>query len=262
MRGIFQDFLKNTKSVFWGRNLLWHLLAIALTFALVISGFDWRYFQLTRSPVLRPFFWPAVELGAFTPLFGILIFYVISAAKKNSQAVNIALALGQAALLGLLTSDFYKFFTGRPGLPGFLTQNFTTDISHVFRFGILRGGLFFGWPSSHTVVAFAMAVTLIYLFPKNEAPQTKTQNTNLPLVGSGIPRSRKESTLTNILHSWFSAKGDKLVRYLAIFYAFYIGIGVSVTIHWFSDFAAGAIIGTAIGTIVGKSFRERTEKNI
>jgi hypothetical protein len=42
--------------------------------------------------------------------------------------------------------------------------------------------------------------------------------------------------------------------YLAITYAFYIGIGVSMTIHWFSDFAAGAIIGTVIGTVVGRSF--------
>ena len=41
---------------------------------------------------------------------------------------------------------------------------------------------------------------------------------------------------------------------VAITYALYIGIGVSMTIHWFSDFTAGAIIGTAIGAVVGKSF--------
>jgi membrane-associated phospholipid phosphatase len=27
-----------------------------------------------------------------------------------------------------------------------------------------------------------------------------------------------------------------------------------MTIHWLSDFAAGSIIGTAIGAVVGKSF--------
>jgi membrane-associated phospholipid phosphatase len=27
-----------------------------------------------------------------------------------------------------------------------------------------------------------------------------------------------------------------------------------MTIHWFSDFLAGAIIGSAIGAVVGKSF--------
>ena len=41
---------------------------------------------------------------------------------------------------------------------------------------------------------------------------------------------------------------------LAIAYALYVGIGVSMTIHWFSDFAAGAIIGTVIGTVVGTAW--------
>jgi len=27
-----------------------------------------------------------------------------------------------------------------------------------------------------------------------------------------------------------------------------------MTIHWFSDFLAGAILGSVIGTVVGKSF--------
>jgi membrane-associated phospholipid phosphatase len=82
-----------------------------------------------------------------------------------------------------------------------------------FQFGFLRGGVFSGWPSSHTTIAFAMAVTLFQLFPK-----------------------------------------QRWLGYVAITYAFYIGLGVSMTIHWFSDFLAGAIIGMAIGTVVGKTF--------
>ena len=46
---------------------------------------------------------------------------------------------------------------------------------------------------------------------------------------------------------------------MAITYALYIGIGVSMTIHWFSDFAAGAIVGSVIGTVVGRSFQENAE---
>ncbi|MDE2040925.1 MAG: phosphatase PAP2 family protein [Patescibacteria group bacterium] len=42
----------------------------------------------------------------------------------------------------------------------------------------------------------------------------------------------------------------------AIIYATYIGLGVSVTVHWFSDFVAGAILGIIIGTVVGKSFKK------
>jgi hypothetical protein len=41
---------------------------------------------------------------------------------------------------------------------------------------------------------------------------------------------------------------------VAILYAFYIGLGVSMTIHWYSDFVAGAIIGSVVGMVVGKSF--------
>ena len=217
MRGFFHDILKNIKNIFWGRNLLWHFLAIALTYIFIVSGFDWFYFQATRNPAWQSFFWPAVLAGASIPLFGILIFFAVSAVRKNKKLVIISFALGQAALFGLLVSDFYKFFTGRPGPPDIFGNATISDTSHIFRFGILRGGIFFGWPSSHTAVAFAMAVTLLILYRNN-----------------------------------------KFVRYASILYALYIGVGVSVTIHWFSDFAAGAIIGSLIGTVVGKSFRERT----
>lgn len=220
MRGFFHDFLKNIKKIFWGSNALWHFSAIALTYVLISTGFDWFYFQATRSAFLQLFFWPGVPAGALLPLLGILIFFAWSAIRKNTKLVETSFALGQAALFGLLTSDFYKFFTGRPGPPDIMGNAVISDTSHIFRFGFLRGGIFFGWPSSHTTVAFAMAVTLIILYRKN-----------------------------------------KLVQYISIFYAFYIGVGVSITIHWFSDFAAGVIIGSVIGTVVGRSFRKRIDRD-
>jgi membrane-associated phospholipid phosphatase len=36
-----------------------------------------------------------------------------------------------------------------------------------------------------------------------------------------------------------------------------VGMGVSIRIHWFSEFLAGAIIGSVIGAVVGKSFHHR-----
>jgi membrane-associated phospholipid phosphatase len=36
----------------------------------------------------------------------------------------------------------------------------------------------------------------------------------------------------------------------------YVGLSVSVTIHWFSEFVAGAIFGSLIGVVVGRSFRK------
>jgi membrane-associated phospholipid phosphatase len=41
-----------------------------------------------------------------------------------------------------------------------------------------------------------------------------------------------------------------LLRFSALVYAFFIGLGVSFGIHWFSDFVAGAIIGSVIGVAV------------
>lgn len=216
MQGFFHNILKNIKNIFLGRNLIWHLLAIGLTYIFVASGFDWFYFQATRGTALQNFFWPAVLAGAFIPLFGILIFYFVSFARKSETLVATALALGQAALLGLFVSDFYKFFTGRPGPPDVFGSVVASNTSHIFHFGFLRGGVFFGWPSSHTTVAFAMAAGLVMLFPKN-----------------------------------------KIVKFVALAYALYIGIGVSMTIHWFSDFAAGMIFGSVIGAVVGRSFFER-----
>ncbi|MEK7673248.1 MAG: phosphatase PAP2 family protein [Patescibacteria group bacterium] len=49
-------------------------------------------------------------------------------------------------------------------------------------------------------------------------------------------------------------------KYLATLYAFYIGIGISVNIHWFSDFIAGAIFGTIIGKTVGKCYSQNNLK--
>jgi hypothetical protein len=45
--------------------------------------------------------------------------------------------------------------------------------------------------------------------------------------------------------------------WLAVAYSLCVGLGVSVTIHWFSDFVAGAIIGSVIGVVVGRAFYRR-----
>ncbi len=147
---------------------------------------------------------------------------------KNRRLINTAWALGQAALLGWLTSCFYKALTGRipPPFHGGHYKALTAsnvDSSHGFQFGLMRGGVFWGWPSSHTTVAFSMALCLVALYPKN-----------------------------------------KLLAALVLLYAVYIGWGVSVTIHWLSEFVAGAIFGTVIGLAVGRNFRslDRQDGNV
>jgi len=214
MSAFFYNLPKNVLKCFRGYNLLWHLLAIMLTYIIVTSSFDWLYFKSSRSTLLHSILFPAVRLGSRVPIIAPLLLYASGKAWKNLKLAIKAGALGQSVLIGLLVASFYKAFTGRVHPPRLLTQD-AIDISRYFRFGFMRGGVFWGWPSSHTTIAFAMAVTLLMLYPKN-----------------GI------------------------IRYLAIFYALYIGFGVSISIHWFSDFVAGAIIGTVIGVVVGKNFSD------
>ncbi len=152
---------------------------------------------------------PGIVIGQFIPLLLPLVLLYLGHSWENAKTVRTAWAVGQAAFIGWFISSCYKAVTGRVHPEHTLGQN----ISQVFHFGFLRGGIFWGWPSSHTATAFAMAVTLFVLFPQRR---------------------------------W--------LRVAVIAYAFYIGISVSMTIHWFSDFAAGAIIGSVIGVTVGKSF--------
>ncbi|MHB8660433.1 MAG: phosphatase PAP2 family protein [Minisyncoccota bacterium] len=215
LRDFFYKLPANVARCFQGANFLWHLFAIALTYIFVTSGLDWLYFESTRAGWFLTLGFPAALLGFFVPILLPVGLYIFGKRRESTILKNIAAALGQAAIIGWLVSSFYKAFTGR--LQPELAVNFPhVDISRNFNFGFLKHGIFWGWPSSHTTVAFAMVATLVALYPRH-----------------------------------------KKIIALAIIYALYIGLGVSVTIHWFSDFVAGAIIGTIIGLVVGESYRAR-----
>ena len=225
MRPLFYKFWKNITDCLKGRNLLYHVLAIVLTYFIVVSDFDWKYFQFFTGSLLSDILFSAAIVGILLP-FLVPIFLLISGKiRKSFKTLKTGFALGQAAIVGYLISTFYKVFTGRFAPPLNHLSNKLIDTSKIFQFGFLRGGIFWGWPSSHTTVAFAMAFTLWTLY--------------------------SEKTIQH-----------RLVRIFAVIYALYIGIGVSMTIHWFSDFVAGAIIGTVIGIVVGKAFKEREKISV
>jgi len=207
---------RNLMGCFQGWKLVWHIVAILLTVILVLSGFDWRYFLATRNPTLWSWMFPAVVIGGLLPLALPLFLFIVGFIIQSSRTILTGWAVGQAALLSSLVSSAYKAVTGRVHP----SHGVGADISHVFRFGWLRGGVFWGWPSSHTTIAFAMAVTVFTLCPK-----------------------------------------QRWLGWVAILYALYVGLGVSMTIHWFSDFVAGAIIGSVIGAVVGKRFAENIQRS-
>jgi len=209
MKQFLTSLPRNLLGCFQGRRIVWHLAAILLTVALVTSGFDWRYYLATRNPALRAWMFSAVVIGGLLPIALPLFLLVVGFIIQSTRMMLAGWAVGQAALLGSLISSAYKAVTGR----AHPSHDVGADISQVFHVGFLRGGVFWGWPSSHTTIAFAMAVTVFTLYPK-----------------------------------------QRWLGWAAILYAVYVGLGVSMTIHWFSDFAAGAIIGSVIGAVVGNGF--------
>ena len=212
----FYRFWQNLAKCFSRKNLLWHALAIGLTLVLVMSGFDSWWFTSTRTSSIFYLFIPAALLGFLVPVMLPIVLLALGRMRRDARLLNSAYALTQSATLAWGVSALYKAFTGRVHPMLFGTGSSQVDISHIFQFGFLRGGIFWGWPSSHTIVAFAIAATLLVLYPKS-----------------------------------------KWVKSAALVFALYVGIGVSLTIHWFSDFAAGAILGTLVGIVVGKAFKNR-----
>ena len=212
----FNTLLITIKKSFSSYYGIPHIAAVVLTYVLVMSNFDWWYFTHMREKVLMQIFFPAIPLGGVIPIIVplVVIAYGVLLKKKNSTMIGWALA--QAMILASFISSLYKALTGRvqPNV-----NDLVTNISHEFNFGIYNHGIFWGWPSSHTTIAFAMATTLIFLFPKN-----------------------------------------KKIIFLSLLYAFYIGIGISFSIHWFSDFIAGVLIGTVIGITVGRNFKQYLHK--
>ena len=223
MPGLLHRLPRNVLTIFSGRNLAWHALAIALTILLLESGFDWTWYLWTRSEILPRLARPAIILGGLIPILGIPSILLAGWVTRNRPIRTGGWALGQAALLGWFISSGYKAFTGRihPPLPvpfqvTALSHAPLVDTSHSFQLGFLRGGIFWGWPSGHTTVAFAVTTCLIALWSRHKP--------------------------------WC---------YLLLLYPLYVGLSVSVTIHWFSEFEAGVIIGSVIGPVVGNSFKDR-----
>src|SRR3990167_7639071 len=99
MKPLFHKFFPNIRSCFWGYCLLWQFLAITLTFVIVGSGFDWYYFQFSRSAILDTILFPAVVIGFFLPIIGPFMVLAYGYIRKNVTLIHTAWALGQAGVI-------------------------------------------------------------------------------------------------------------------------------------------------------------------
>jgi hypothetical protein len=215
----FTNIGNNTVASFTGYNLLFHAGGIAATYGIIKSDLDYNlhnYFYKNESKY-NAYSVPAVYIGYFSPLLLGGGMYITGLASDNTKTAAAGCAVLQASLLAISEMSILKAITGRQN-PDAMVYTKSTDKSSNFRFGFMRNGIHWGWPSGHMMVSTAMVSSLTSFYSENKI-------------------------LTFI--SWAS---------WAYMFA---GVSVHEgnTMHWFSDIVTGSLMGFAIGNTVGKNFR-------
>ena len=159
MKNILAKIGETLFSLYKGKNLIWQIVMVVLTILILESGLDWWYFSHLRNSAVFPFFSLAGMLGFFIPFISVIVFVTLGILFRTKKVVWAGYTIAVAGFFGWAISSFYKVFTGRIPPPQSFIQGMK-NMSHGFQFGFNRGGIFWGWPSSHTAVAFAMSVAL------------------------------------------------------------------------------------------------------
>ncbi len=215
MREFYHSLPRNFAGCFKGSNIAWQFAAIGLGIVLVTSGFDWFYWRATRSPQLLAWMIPGVNLGVWVPLTLPPLLLLAGMALKREPITRTGWALAQAALIGFVLGELIKVLTGRPQPPWIKGS----DTSHI--------------PDTSHVFHFGLLRSEIV----SGWPSGHT------IIAFGM-----SATLF-----WLFPK-KRWIGAASLLYALYIGLSVSMTAHWFADFASGIIFGIVVGTTVGRSF--------
>jgi membrane-associated phospholipid phosphatase len=165
MNYLFYQLGATGKHIVTKSNILLLLLSFALTYICVASGFDAYYFVYFQNTTIYTLFSLAGFVGFIMPMVLWLLLLGTGMVEKRRDIVISAWMWVQASFLGWFFSSLLKVFTGRIPPPHGadllqITLDTVMDLSHGFRFGVLEGGIFWGWPSSHTATAFAGAMAL------------------------------------------------------------------------------------------------------
>lgn len=144
---------------------IWHVIAAGVTALIVLTGFDWWFFRQTRNEFLLPLVMVGGLGGMVMPVIIPLFLYIRGKKRKDINFIRTAVAFTQASIIAWIIVAIYKVFTGRIQ-PDFLFAEDANSVSSGFQFGFFEHGIFWGWPSHHTVVAVAGA-TVLYLALKH-----------------------------------------------------------------------------------------------
>jgi membrane-associated phospholipid phosphatase len=216
---LFGNFGNNILDSFRGGNIYLHLGAIASTALLVTTDADYHveHFFNQHEEYGR---WarPILFTGQFLPFAAGGVLFAYAKIRNDNEALGASFAVIQASLIELMYNSTLKAITGRPN-PDWRDNDDVENLSKTFRFGFLRGGIYWGWPSGHTASTMAVVSALTNYYPDK---------------------------------LWLKITGYGLVAY-TMFGVSSVNRG---GMHWFSDAVAGALMSYAVGSTVGKYYRK------
>ncbi len=220
---LFGNLGNNIIHSFKGNNLYLHLAGVASTILIVTTNTDYyvhKYFydheQYGEAAM------PIIRAGMFIPFVTGGSLFAYGKLGKDDRAVGASFAVLQSSLVAFLYNSLLKAVTGRPN-PDWQHQSDMKELSRTFRFGFMRGGIFWGWPSGHTSSAMAVVSALTAFYSEK---------------------------------TWLKVAGYSVVAYMMF--------GVSSLhrggMHWFSDAVAAAFMSYAIGSTIGKYYRDQFQQ--
>lgn len=214
-----------------GHNMLWsafgwplafHAIGGGATYLLSTNDIDLSVAKFAARQSGLAFniaFTPGMMMGTFFPILvpGYMYFF-----SKNKTLNNTGAVAAQATAVAFLYNNILKAISGRAHP---VAGENTGELSRDFKWGFFRRGVFYGWPSGHSMTNAALAMSIA------------SYNRDNPYVVAGCSFFAAYVATSMVL----SAKGEA---------------------HWFSDAVAGVLMGASIGWYIGNTFyQEKTGRN-
>lgn len=209
---------ENLKKNFQGFPLMLHLGAAGFTWLSVIENWDGRMLEKT-SKMDKPVYSAIGTTGIYTGYLAPLLVpgLMYGFGEENDDLQIASLAVAQSVGIAFAYSSVLKSVTGRtPPDPDYPDKN---KLSRQFHFSFFGGDMHYGWPSGHLMTNMAMVSTLTSYY-------------------------NDENWLKGIWYGYISLLAVTVL------------IDERGSAHWFSEIVAGTAMGYAIGSTVGRQFRE------
>ena len=198
----------------FGWPLGFHMLGGAFTYKFSMENNDLmvaRFAARHNNLAFNLAFGPGMMMGTIFPILVPGYMYFIS---DNKELNNTGAVAVQATAVAFLYNNILKAISGRAHPDA---ENNSGELSRDFKWGFGRRGVFYGWPSGHSMTNAAMAMSIA------------SYNRDNPLVVVGCTLYMGYIATSMVL----GGKGEA---------------------HWLSDAVAGTLMGASIGWYIGNVF--------